>query len=194
MFENIIGHGKLVEQLKLEVENNLLPSTLLFYGEPYSGKLTTALELARVLTCQEKSGQWNCQCQACNLQRVLLHPETLLLGSRSFLEEISASGEVLRRNDKPFARYLFIRSVRKLTRRFDPLLWEGQEARLKKIFPQLETLEGELEGFYPGKELPEEKVWHKTLQEIISKAEEISSFAGSENIPINQIKGFLLDP
>ena len=146
MFENIIGHSKLVAQLKLEVDENLLPSTLLFYGEPYSGKLTTALELARVLTCQEKSGQWNCQCQACNLQRVLLHPETLLLGSRSFLEEISASGEVLRRNDKPFARYLFIRSVRKLTRRFDPLLWEGQEAKLKKIFPHLGTVVGALES------------------------------------------------
>lgn len=188
MFENIIGHGKLLNRLKKEVEENLLPSTLLFYGEPYSGKLTTALELARVLTCLEGKGEWNCQCQSCSLQRVLLHPDTMLLGSRSFTEEISASAEVLRRNDKPFARYLLIRSVRKLTRRFDPLLWDGQESKLKKIFPVLEALEGELEKFYPGKELPEEKIREKEIKNLIAKAEEIASFLGSENIPINQIR------
>ena len=188
MFENILSQNDVIGRLSREIREALLPSALLFYGEPYSGKLTAALELARVLTCRERKGEWNCSCASCSQQRQLLHPETLMLGSRSFSEEIAACAEVLRRHRKPFAQYLFIRSVRKLTRRFDPVLWEGQEAKIKKGFPILESLEGDLELFSPGRDLPEEKEFLKVLEGIQKKAADAVSVIGTDTISVNQVR------
>ena len=49
MFENIIGHSQIVRQLAMEVRNHRLPGSIMIEGSRYSGKLTLALELARVL-------------------------------------------------------------------------------------------------------------------------------------------------
>ena len=56
MFENIIGQQGTVETLRAELTRGSYPRSALFFGPSYSGKLSAALEAARVLTCQAGTG------------------------------------------------------------------------------------------------------------------------------------------
>ncbi len=187
MFENIISQDATVEQLSKEWREGTLPRALLFYGEPYSAKLSTALELARVLTCREK-GEWSCSCRSCRQHRVLDHPYIVLTGSRFLVEEIAAAADTLLRTRREGARFLFIRAVRKLSRRLDPLLWEGEEQKLKKFQSSIEELEEEVEALYPGKELAENKELEASLEKINELAVKVSDLLPKDNIPIDQIR------
>lgn len=187
MFENILGQNRVVSQLSSEILSRQVPGGMLFYGEPYSGKLSTALELARVLTCKQ-SGEWSCSCSSCRSHRVLDHPYVLMLGSRYFSEEIAASADALLRSGSLGARYLFIRAVRKLSRRFDPLLWEGNEQKLKKVQSTIANLEEELESVYPESELPPEAELKEKLDKIQSLSADLSRIIPRDNIPIDQIR------
>ncbi len=149
MFENIIGQTSIVQTLKQELETRSFPSAALFYGSSFSGKLSTALEVARVLTCGQK-GEWSCSCPACRKQRLLIHPNTILLGWRYFDLEIAAAADVFQRTRQLSAQYLFVRAVRKLTRRFDPILWEGEEAKIRRIESVLAEIEEHLDTFEPA--------------------------------------------
>ena len=187
MFENVIGHDHVTARLRKEVEGESLPASMLFFGPPYAGKLTTALELARGLTCLTGGARWNCSCKSCEMQRLLIHPDTLLLGGRYFWHEITACADVLARIRKPPAQYLYARAVRKLTRRFDPLLWEGTEPKLKAVGSLVQEAEDLLAGLLPGEELPEEPKLAKTLARIGELARKIVP-AASDTIPIGQIR------
>ena len=59
------------------------------------------------------------------------------MGWRYFDLEIAAAADVLRRTRQLSAQYLFVRAVRKLTRRFDPILWEGEESKVRRVEPAL---------------------------------------------------------
>ena len=139
MFENIIGHKHTVELLKDQVRENRLPGSILIDGPRYAGKLTLALELARVLTCT-RGGEWNCTCSSCRNQKLLIQNDTLLLGYDNFMEEISVAYQLLFRNDQVYTRYMFLRSIRKLLRRFDPVFYDDKETKFKKVQPLLAYL------------------------------------------------------
>ena len=148
MYENLIGQEEAVRILRSDLSRGELPPSLLFAGPENAGKLTAALETARALSCETGSAAWNCPCPSCERHRTLSHPDLLLMGPRSFRAEIKAAGEVLGRQPNRAARFLFFRALRKLTRRFDPALFEGEESRLSKASALLQTLEelGELAG------------------------------------------------
>jgi DNA polymerase III delta prime subunit len=184
MFENIIGHITLIQTLQQELEAHAFPSAVLFYGSPFTGKLSTALEAARVLTCGQE-GKWSCSCAACRKQRLLIHPNTLLLGWRYFDLEIAAAADVLRRTHELSAQYLFIRAVRKLTRRFDPILWEGEEAKIRKIESALTEIEEHLDTFGPA---PSYDRLAERLDRVVSLAQSLSKALSSDNVPISQLR------
>lgn len=152
MFDNLLGQDEFTKLLKRDLLGDSLPQALLFFGPPASGKLTAALELARVLSCEVEGGNraaWNCSCPACIRHRALSHPDLLLFGRRRFPEEIPAALELLDRAPGKAAAYFFIRAVRKLTKRFDPVLYEGEESRLAKAVPLLRDIEERLEAVAP---------------------------------------------
>lgn len=144
MFENIIGQAATLATLRQELREGSFPAAALLHGPPFCGKLSTALEITRVLTCAE-SGEWACGCPSCRKHRLLVHPNTLLLGQRYFELEIAAAADVLRRAPRRSALYLYIRAVRKLTRRFDPVIWEGEENKLRPLEPALAEVEERLD-------------------------------------------------
>ncbi len=187
MFENILNQPEIVNLLKDDIKSKKLPASLLFYGDNYNAKLTTALELARILSC-EKDGKWGCSCVSCEKHRLLENPSTIMLGSRYFIEEIEAFADVLRRNRQQTNQYQFVRAVRKLTRRFDQQIWEGQEKKLKGLDLNLEKIEIILDSVYPGKNLPEEKKLEKILLDAVNICKKIVDFLNIDNIPIDQIR------
>jgi DNA polymerase III delta prime subunit len=188
MFENIIGNTTTISILKHELKSGTMPRAALFHGPAYTGKLSTALEIARVLVCDKKSAPWNCTCHQCGLNRELLHPYVTLLGSRYFGIEIAAAGDALYRTRKQSSQYLFIRAVRKLTRRFDPAIWEGDEAKRKKIQELIIQIEELLDAVSPHSVLPEKASLSKLIASVIGLCGELSSYISDDNIPINHIR------
>ena len=190
MFENIIGQKQTISRLRTEVASGLLPSTLLFFGPDYSGKASTALELARALTCDggDPDVPWNCSCRSCEMQRHLLHPDTLLLGGRYFNREIAIAADALKRDQREPLRFLFERAVRKLTRRFDPVLWEGEEKRLSKVDPLLAELDEKLEPYLPGARLPADPELLPGIDALVEICEKIAGEVALDGVPINTVR------
>ncbi|MDR2552993.1 MAG: DNA polymerase III [Treponema sp.] len=151
MFENIL-HQPVIERIRADILSDSLAPAILFSGPEYGGKGTAALELARVLSCEAgNAGTWNCPCPSCVRHRNLVSPDLLLLGRRRFFEEAAAAAAAFLRNSGGgeggrAVRMLFIRSLRKLLARFDPVLWE-EDPRLGKIRPCINALEEDLEDF-----------------------------------------------
>ena len=146
MFENLLGQAA-ANQLIGDMESGVLAPAMLFSGPPASGKGTAALELGRVISCEAVSGRaaWNCGCPACSRHRLLVHPDLLCFGFRPFSAEIAASaGAFLRETGSASSRVLFIRSIRKLLARFNPVLWED-EPKGKKFAQLVDSLEEDLD-------------------------------------------------
>jgi DNA polymerase-3 subunit gamma/tau len=145
MFDNIIAQDAAL-QLNADLHSRRLAPAMLFYGPPASGKGSTALELARALSC-EAAAAWNCSCPACTRHRFIVHTDLLCMGKRAFSGEIAASrAAFIREPFAPSSPILFIRSVRKLLSRFSPVLWED-DSRLGKIRPVLASMEEGLAEF-----------------------------------------------
>ena len=145
MFADLVGHAATADRLRDAVRNGTLAPAVLFEGPPAAGKLTAALELGRVLNCRAGATS-ACRCPSCGSHRAGQDPHVLLLGGRDFAAGIAAASAALARSDTPASRELFVRSVRTLTRRFDEMLWNGSEPRLRRLRPRVAELEERLEA------------------------------------------------
>ncbi len=187
MFENIIGQASTVATIRSELTEGRFPRAVLFCGPAYSAKLSTALETARVLTCTAKA-EWSCECSSCRAHRTVSYPYLLLMGSRYFGVEIAACADVLCRAKSRSSQYLFVRAVRKLTRRFEPILWEGEETKWRQAQNQLAGIEENLDSVAPERSPPDERTLEKRTEGIRALCTKLSSAISADNIPINHVR------
>ena len=187
MFENIIAQDRVIAELSKAVNERALPGAVLFSGDHYTGKMSAALELARVLTCGG-DGSWNCVCRACESGRQLLHPYIQIVGSGFFMEEISACADGLKSEQPLWARYMFIRAVRKLLKRFDPVLWEGNEPKYKQVAAGAVKAEELLRDIPLAGDVADQKKFVKSIEKICTECQKISDSFNTDNIPIDQIR------
>jgi DNA polymerase III delta prime subunit len=188
MFENIIGQREITATLRAELTEGRLPRSTLFFGPAYSAKLSTALEVARVLTCREARGAWSCECPSCRVQRELAHPHTMLLGPRYFDVEIAACAGALLHSRKPATQFLFLRAVRKLTRRFDPAILDSEDARIKGANEKVSRIEEQLAALEPGEPLPPERELGDLLEQVVASCVGLATHARGEGITIGQVR------
>ncbi len=194
MFENLVNQ-EASKELISDIKKNLMPSAMLFAGSEASGKLTAALEVARVLSCHEKKPRayWECPCNSCSQHRALVNSNLLLLGPRDCTLEILAAKktflEALKENASYLdaTRYLFIRSVRKLTLRFNPLLWRG-ENNLNKIAAIMEGINENLELLDFPRELPSFEEIEKITESLEKDCKKLENEYLYDSIPVNQIR------
>ncbi len=193
MFENLVNQeaGKL---LASDIRHNRLPGAILFSGSEASGKLTAALETARILSCHENpQGKWLCECPSCLQHKSLICSNLMLMGPRDCSLEISAAAKTF--TDAHFinakfidaARYLFLRSVRKLTLRFNGILWEG-DSNLNKIGSLIEEINENLEVLDFPRELPDITEVKKICEEISKLCNKLEEDFLYDSIPINQVR------
>jgi DNA polymerase-3 subunit gamma/tau len=184
MFENVQGQAAVI-QLSADIRGGVLAPAMLFFGPPASGKGTAGLELARVLSC-EAAAAWNCTCSACSRHRSLTHPDLLLLGSRPFSMESAAAAAALLREESASTRFLFIRSVRKLTARFSPALWEDDPklGKLSGLIASLEEDLDELELVEEGKAGELEKL----SRDVVKNVYKLEAEGIGELIPVAHIR------
>ena len=196
MFDNLLFQN-VSNQLITDLKNNKLPSSILLSGPEASGKLTCALELGRVLSCTGngtlEKGNWLCDCPACRKNKELTGTNIILAGPRDCSLEMLAARKTLihaARNNSTWitaARYLFIRSVRKLTLRFSPVLWEGDD-KISKISPLLEDINDNLEILSISKALPPIEELEKLTEKIIASAEKLENGYLYDSLPIDHIR------
>lgn len=186
MFENLLGQSAFVSTITRDIRHNTLPASMLFHGPQYSGKLTAALELARSVCCETSGAPWNCGCRSCHLHRFLIHPHMLLVGSRYFEQEIIASGEALKRDTREALRYLFLRAVRKLLRRFDPVLWD--ETKLSKLSAAFDRIEEGLDLLAPGRDLPSATGVERAVDSIVGECGKVAAALPGANVPVEVIR------
>lgn len=149
MFENILGQPDACLSLKTELSRGQLPGSLLFEGPPASAKLSTALELARALSCEQHAA-WNCGCPQCVRHRALVHQDILLLGPKSFREELAIGASMMASAPGQSSRYFFARAARKLARRFDSALYTDEESKLNKALPLVRSILEGIDACLPG--------------------------------------------
>lgn len=193
MYDNLL-YQNVASLLSSDILNGNLPGALLFSGLHGSGKLTCALETARILSCSgEKKGHWLCSCPSCLQHKALVSNNLLLAGPKDCTPEISAASRaflnaVMNSSSHLIAaRYLFVRSVRKLTLRFSPILLEGDE-KLSKIAVLMNSLDEELEPIDFPHELPDFQAVQKSVEKIIPLCEKLESDFLYDSIPVAQIR------
>ena len=188
MYENLLAQPA-SNLLVQDIRTDKLPPSILFSGESASGKLTAALETARILSCLAGSAVWTCPCASCQKHRLLIHPDLLLAGPKDCLPEIRAASQAFLRNGQAASRFLFIRSVRKLVLRFDPAMYEGDETRYARSISSLGSIAEDLEDF----ELltsgsAETAVVEKKVASIVNEAEKLETGAMYEAVPVSMIR------
>jgi len=206
MFENVLGQSA-AAQLAADIQQGILAPAVLFSGPHASGKGTAALELGRVISCEALAADappaakahWHCNCPSCARHRLLIHPDLLCLGSRAFSAEIAASaGAFLRDPENPSSRLLFIRAIRKLLARFNPVLWEDEPKKGKvAIAPLVNGMEEEIDEFDAllkssagsgDKGASENSKLLKLVESMKKNAFKLESEGLSTTIPIDRIR------
>lgn len=195
MYENLVNQS-ITKNLVNDIKTKTFPGAVLFCGPESAGKLTAALETSRILSCHEKTpGKWTCNCYNCRQQKALTFSNLLLLGPRDCALEISASKQTFLNAVKQNAsflnatHYLFVRSIRKLTLRFNGILCEGDK-NLNKIGNIIEEINENLEKIDVNIEhkLPPYDVLEKICSVLEALALKLENEYLYDSIPINQIR------
>lgn len=193
MFENLLNQDA-TKALISDIRKNVFPSSVLFSGNAATGKLTAALEVARILSCSgPDKGNWLCKCPSCQRHRGLTCTNVFLMGPRDCSLEIAASKNTFikaYRDNAPHVygtRYLFIRSIRKLTLRFSEILLKGED-NVSKISAVLEDINEKLELLDFPRELPVFEEVVKICDDLEKNCQKLEKDYLYKNIPINQIR------
>lgn len=186
MFENILGRDELVSQLRGEIMGRTLPPAILLHGPQFEGKLSVALEVARALTCLNGTAKWDCACESCSQQRSLLHPHTVMVGGRYFSLEIRAARDALLRKPSKGTQFLFLRAIRKLTRRYDSFLWEGDEGKLKRAAGHIDRLSDLLAAIEPPADPAQLEA--KTVESAAEASEALAAAVSPDGVGVQTVR------
>jgi len=188
MFENLIAQPA-SNLLIDDITSARLPPSIIFSGQTSSGKLTAALELARILSCREGHALWTCTCSSCLRHKELSHPDVIIMGPRDCILEIRAASEAFLRSRSVASRYLFIRSIKKLVLRFNPALQDQSDTKFARLIPLLTEIDERLEELAPARPLPEEPaVLEKMVNSLVTVAEKLEDDFLYDSIPVNQVR------
>ena len=193
MYENLV-YQDVTKLLIKDINSNSLPGAILFSGEESSGKLSAALETSRILSCSNRGiKSFNCECTSCLQSKALTTINLMLLGPRDCFLEIQAAKQSFLNAYKENAsylnatRYLFLRSIRKLTLRFNPILWKG-DSDLSKIAVLLDQINENLELLDFPRELPDFSSLEKLCDELVKDTTSLENSYLYASIPVSQIR------
>ena len=193
MYENLVGQTA-KEALINDIRNERFPGAVLFSGNDASGKLTAALETARILSCHEPGDKvFNCTCPSCLRHKSLLSTNIVLCGPRDCFLEINAACDTFLKayasNERYIdaARYLFLRSVRKLTLRFSDVLLQDDKD-LNKIGAVTGPINEMLEELDFPRNLPPYEEVVKLCQKIKELCLKLEGDFFYDSIPVSQIR------
>ena len=191
MYENIL-HQSAPTFLSRDIAQSTFPRAVLFSGPSASGKLTCALETARVLSCTQ-GGDQDCSCPSCERYKLLISENILLCGSGTRVLEVAAAKKTLLSqvaNDTPYiadSRLLFTKAARKITLKFTPTLWEGEDKYSKTAVP-LQTIEESLAQIEGMRDFHDTARVEKLLDETEKACDKLEDEYLYSSLPVQQVR------
>ncbi len=150
MFRHIIGYESLIARLCAYKEKQEWPKSMVLAGAGLTGRMSLALESARVLLC-EQDGVSDCTCQCCRRHSLLETNELMVMGPRTsvgdihyFLHMLESSqrretqGSPSQKTDEPdqtgnhqelIAKKMFLRRLAIFLKRFDEVLLSDKKRK-----------------------------------------------------------------
>lgn len=193
MFENVLYEDGVASLLKSDIEHATLPQSLLFAGPPKCAKLTTALEVARALSCEKKTAAWDCDCPECVRARSLSATTTLILGNKDLVTEITASKfaflneRIAGSRHEAAAKMGFLRSVRKLLVRFSPILY-SEDKNLSKITSLALDADERLTEVERADDHTKDEELERAIEKIIADCAKLEADHLPRATPVDQIR------
>lgn len=195
MFENLVSQDG-AKFLISDIMKGNFPGAVLFSGNQASGKLSAALEVARIYSCEANpKGLWACTCPSCLRHKSLTCTNIQLLGPRDCSLEIAAAKDTFLRALKEnqsylnATRYLFVRSIRKLTLRFSSILMKG-DPDINKVGAIMEGINDNLELLDYPRNLPPYEETEKICNELEKQALKLEDNFLPDTIPVSYIRNF----
>ncbi len=104
----------MAERFSSETTAGLFPQASLLVGSRYSGRMTAALELARVLSCRIETakGEERCRCASCQAFRQLENTNLIVISARDHQSVIETALSNYQRQRNEASRLFLLRSVR----------------------------------------------------------------------------------
>lgn len=140
MFETILPHHEgVVATLKQQILEERLPHALLLSGPPFSGRLTLAYEIGRIVACSEK-GEATCLCPTCRTYHRYAPTNLIFVGNREHKIRVSGALNAFKEEltKRRLNDLLFV--VRMMISQYHPALEGEGVGELDQLLLQLEDL------------------------------------------------------
>ncbi len=125
MFENLLAtQPHIAQRLASELHSGSFPQSVLFTGPAYSGRMTAAIEVARVLSCQQH-GDALCNCPSCQQYRELENTNMVIVSARDHQSVVTTALANFERGRNQSSRIFLIRSIRILLMQYHGALMES---------------------------------------------------------------------
>jgi DNA polymerase III subunit gamma/tau len=183
MFGNIVGQDNVINLLKNDFIKKSFNNSMIFHGEESTGKLTTALELTRVLNCIYHA-ESECQCSNCLRIRSLDFEGLIFLSRRNFYFYLKEYIETYK-NTKNYKYIKNIKNILKLI--FLPL----QDYLVQDVFSESDKKIIINESENVSKIISKNEFHSADLDDILNISKEIFELYKKPNIPIDTIRGML---
>jgi DNA polymerase-3 subunit gamma/tau len=183
MFGSIIGHGKLINLLKNDIIKKSLNNSMIFHGSRSTGKLSSALELGRILNCKY-NGESECRCSNCIRYKTLDFEGLIFLSRRNFYLNLNEY-IINYKNTKSHEIGLHIQKIMKLT--FLPL----QDFLIKDSFSESEkkVISDLSEKTY--RIINNNEFSIPDLEDLLKISSEVNGFYKKQNIPVDTLRSML---
>ncbi len=183
MFSNIIGQENIIKLLEIDINKNSLNNSIIFHGPKYSGRLTTALELTRILNCKKNKDE-NCDCSNCNRIRELNFEGIIFLSRRNFYYLLNEFANSYKKNNNIF----FLNNIIKIIKLISLPL---QDFLILNTFIETEKRELSINLEKLSDFILKDKINPNELDKILEIVKNINAVYKSLNIPIDIIRNML---
>lgn len=192
MYQTIKGQKPVTNQLSAAIQQGKLPAALIIQGDRFTGRLSTALETARILSCCE-AGAADCTCSNCRNLRNGSNPYTLMMLSRNLSGEIGGAARSLLAESSEgvlgdAGRDRFFLQVRKLTSRFQEHFFQDASASQKVLLKQAFAIDDQLMELEELFRKYDKRKIKKTVNDIIGACAKLSGGVKTSNIPVSHLR------
>lgn len=141
MFESILPYRRdEASLLSQQIASRSFPQAVLFSGPRYSGRMTLAMESARVLSCTQ-GGSSRCSCPSCMDFSSYGMSNVVVVGNRDHWTRINASLESLSLLGSDTAKLQLIRSIRIMMLQYHGALLGSSDSKGSAIFNAAGTVD-----------------------------------------------------
>lgn len=183
MFESIYGQDKVINLIQSDIHHKTLNNSMIFHGPQSTGKLTTALEVMRVLNCRE-DGEAGCSCTHCSRITDFDFEGFIFLSRRDFSRLIKQLINCYESTGEEYYLHEILKVIKLLSL---PL----QDFLIKHTFSEADKkqLGNHLKKIYDI--IYADKITKTGLDNLLKTVVAINSFYKKLNIPVNTLREML---